>query len=400
MAPMLQHLGPVLFGVWITAVTLSAMASILDFGIGNAALTRLSEAFGRDDLIAVRRILGEAYVLLGAISGIFVALVVLGAIFAQGRAATTGAAEQVVVLAIVLSALFMSFPALLITKLMQASHTFVQSQVAQVVGPLVSLVACLSGIRAGIDPLGVVALYALPNTVILAIWSLGYFLARPQHRPTFTAWDLGQMRELIGLGGAFFVVLIFYVIGMNADNVILALRVSNEAVTEYGVPTKLGSILMLIVGTVFTPLWPLFGDALARDDRAWLASTTWRMSIGTAACVLAVGLGLTVFANPIMYAWMGRTFADQKLILLGWTAAATVISLTAPYNMVLNAAGMARTQILPWVAFVVFSVGAKALLLTAETAWWAPWITAGVYAVAITPWMIVMARRVIGKAEI
>lgn len=393
MAPLLKHLGPGLFGVWITAVAVSAMAAVLDFGIGNAALTRLSEAFGRDDPATVRRILGEAYALLGGISAVFATIVIIGSILAHSLMAESEVADEMVVIAIVLVALFASFPAQLITKLLQARHAFIQSQLAQIVGPLVALVACLAGISAGVDPVGVVALYALPNTFVLGLWSLGYFAAVPQHRPDFAGLDFNKMRHLIQLGGAFFIVLVFYVIGMNADNVVIALRVSGTVVAEYGVPTKLGSILIMIVGTVFLPLWPLYGDALARHDKAWLKATTRRMSFGGAAIVFAVGLALTLMADPIMLAWMGRPFVDQQLILLGWTMASTVIALTAPYNMVLNAAGLARPQILPWIAFVVISLGAKVLFLTAETVWWTPWITAAVYAVTITPRMIRIAHK-------
>ena len=394
MGPMLTHLGPSLFGMWLTALAVTAMASFLDFGIGNATLTRLADAFGRDDPAAVRRVLGEAYFLLGGISFVLLALVGLGVVLAPHVMPEAVASGQVALLAIVLVALFLSFPTLMIWRLLQAQHAFVQSQLAQIAGPLLALVACLVAIRAGAHPIAVVAFYALANTLVQLVWTVVYFLRNPSHRPQFVGLDRQSMRSMLALGGAFFVLSIFSLSGMNADNVIIAARAGAAVVAEYGVPAKLGSILMMIVGTVFMPLWPLFGDALARQDRAWLLTTTRRMSIGGAACVLAIGLGLTAFADPILSAWMGRGFADQKLILLGWTVATTVIAFTAPYNMVLNAAGLARPQILPWAAFVVVSIGAKAMLLTPETAWWAPWITAVIYAVAVSPWMIMMALKV------
>lgn len=399
MGPMLTHLGPDLFGMWLTALAVTAMASFLDFGIGNATLTRLAEAFGRDDPAAVRRILGEAYTLLGGISVGLLAVVAVGVVLAPLLMPEAVASGQVALLAVVLVALFLSFPTLMIWRLLQARHAFVQSQLAQMAGPLLALLACLGAIRAEAHPIMVVAFYALTNTVVQLLWTLVYFLRNPLHRPQFAQLDRRSMRSMLALGGAFFVLSIFSLSGMNSDNVILAARAGAAVVAEYGVPAKLGSILMMIVGTVFMPLWPLFGDALARRDKAWLLKTTRRMSIGGAVCVCAIGLMLTALADPIMSAWMGRAFADQKLILLGWTAATTVIAFTAPYNMVLNAAGLARPQILPWAAFVLISFAAKALLLTPETAWWAPWITAAVYVVTISPWMIAMGRKVCNRSD-
>lgn len=393
MGPMLEHLGPTLFGIWLTAVALSAMGAFLDFGIGNAAMTYLSGAFGRGDQPTVRRILGEAYALQLGLSGVF--LTVVGASYAlfSMTAAMGEKADQAAVFAVVLTGLFLSLPATLIWRFLQARQSFLRAQLAQMVGPLVALIACLWGIRFGLSPVLVIAFYALAAPAALAVWTLLHFAVNPDERPAFRGIDLQSLRRFMALGGAFFTLSIFTLIGMNADNVIIAARAGAEVVAEYGVPAKLGGILMLVVSAVFMPLWPMFGNALAQKDIAWLRVTTFRMSFGGAAAVLVIGLCMTALADPIMMAWMGRSFADQHLILLGWTIAASVIAVTAPYNMVLNAHGVARPQILPWVAFVLASIGAKAAVLGPETAWWAPWITAGVYAVTITPRMIVLARQ-------
>lgn len=397
MPAMLGHLGPVLFGTWLTAATLSTMAVFLDFGIGNATTTLLSDAFGREDAAAVRRILGEAYGALLAICSGLLLIVALG--HALLPLLTLGAVEssQVAVVSVVLAALFLSFPGGIIWRLQQARHHFVTAQLTQVTVPLVTLVVSLWAIRAGFSPLAVVTVYALANPVVLLLWTLGHFATHPDQCPDFSSLRWSSMRSLTGLGGAFFVLSIFTLIGMNADNVIIAVIAGAEVVAEYGVPAKLGGILMLIVGTVFMPLWPLFGGALARQDGAWLASTTRRMSLGGAAVVLAFGLGMTLFADPLMEAWMHRVFAGQQIILLGWTAAATVIAVTAPYNMVLNASGMVNQQILPWAVFVVITIWAKYLVLTAGTVWLVPWITAAAYVVIISPVMITSAQRKLQK---
>lgn len=397
MPAMLGHLGPALFGTWLTAATLSTMAVFLDFGIGNATTTRLSDAFGREDVAAVRRILGEAYAALLAISSGLLLIVTLGHLLVPRFVLGAVDRSQVAVVSIVLGALFLSFPGGIIWRIQQARHHFVTAQLTQVTAPLVTLGVSLWAIRAGISPLTVVTVYALTNPVVLMLWTLGYFATHADQRPDFRGLRWSSMRSLTGLGGAFFVLSIFTLIGMNADNVVIAAIAGAEVVAEYGVPAKLGGVLMLIVGTVFMPLWPLFGGALARQDHVWLASTTRRMSLGGAAVVLVVGLTISFFADPLMTTWMHRVFVNQQMILLGWTAAATVIAITAPYNMVLNASGVVHQQILPWVAFVVISVGVKYFYMSAETVWLAPWITFVVYAATVLPVMIVLAKSRLRK---
>ncbi len=391
MAPLLDLLGPSLFGVWLMAVSLYAMLSFLEFGILSSALTLMSKANGRDDPLALRRILGQAYALLGAISLILIALVASGAGLAL--ALTTIKADQIIVVAIVLSSLFLSFPGLLLIRFLEARQAFVQSQLALVAGKLVALVTCLIAIQMGTGPITSIALYSLSSPVILLLLALIYFLARPQLMPTFPALDRKNTRTLTDLGGAFSVAIVLSVIGMNADNVVFALRFGAESVVDYGVPAKLGAILVLVVGTIVAPLWSLYGDALARRNWRWLQTTTLRMSMAGAGAVLCLGLAMTIFADPIMKAWMGRSFADQQWVLIGWTLTAAVIAATAPCIMLLNAAGLVRPQILPLVAFVTISIGAKFLLPSAQTLWLGPMITAFTYAVFVTTPMIVLAKR-------
>lgn len=399
MPAMLGHLGPVLFGTWLTAATLSTMAVFLDFGIGNATTTRLSESFGREDAAAVRRILGEAYTALLAISSGLLLIVALGHVLVPLFGLGAVQSSQVAVVSVVLSALFLSFPGGIIWRLQQARHHFVTAQLTQVTAPLATLGVSLWAIHAGLSPLAVVTVYALTNPMVLMLWTLGHFATHPDQRPDFRGLRWSSMRGLTGLGGAFFVLSIFTLIGMNADNVVIAAIAGAEVVAEYGVPAKLGGILMLIVGTVFMPLWPLFGAALARQDAIWLSTTARRMSLVGAAVVLVIGLAMTVFADPLIHAWMHRSFANQQAVVLGWTAAATVIALTAPYNMVLNASGMAREQILPWIVFVILSISIKYFALTAETVWLSPWITAIAYVLTVLPIMMSTAKKTIMSAQ-
>ena len=392
MAPMLDYLGPNLFGIWLTATALSAMASFLDFGIGTATLTRLSAAFGKNDLAAVRTLLGESYTVLTVLSGVLIGLVFLFSVMYSKLQQNAGASDGTAIIATALIALFLSFPSQIIIKVLEARQAFFHSQLAQVAGQMCALSACMWGISAGFNEVTIVALYALPNAGILALWSFAYFIFVPNQRPAFNNLMLTQFKQLLSLGGGFFLVLVFYLISMNADNVILAAKGGSELVAEYGVPAKLGSIMIMIVGTIFMPLWPLYGNALVQKDHAWLRVTTQRMSLVAAAGVLAVGMLLTALLDPIMAIWIGRNFADQHLVLLGWTAAAAVIALTAPYNSVLNAAGRPLKQILPWAVFAGISIAAKMVILDKEMAWLAPWITAGVYAVTITPRMMRLAK--------
>lgn len=394
MEPMLTHLGAVLFGIWLTAISIAAMANFLDFGIGNAALTRLSEAFGRNDLATARSMLGQAYVLLTCLSGCLIFLTLITTLIAIYTIPETfETVEQAAVIAIVLCSLFLTFSSGLLVRLLQSRQSYVHAQLVQAAGPLSALVASLLGISLNLNPVSVIALYTIAAPATQAIWSIVFFAFKPELRPIFFGLDRSSICMLTSLGGAFFVVSILTAFGMNMDNLIIAARIGLEAVADFGVPAKLGALLMLIVFTVFMPLWSLFGDALANGDRQWLVSTALKMSAAGAVGVFLIGIGLVFFVDPIIQLWMGRTFPDQQLVLMGMVVLATLIAATSPFNMILNAAGMASQQILPWLTLVAISAIAKILLVTPKTIWWVPWITAVAYATCVTPRIIQLTIR-------
>ncbi|NCO15864.1 MAG: hypothetical protein GW902_01360 [Alphaproteobacteria bacterium] len=61
MPAMLEHLGPGLFGVWVTGTSIISLAAFMDFGIGNSLLTSLAIYHGRLEEQSARRCIGAAY---------------------------------------------------------------------------------------------------------------------------------------------------------------------------------------------------------------------------------------------------------------------------------------------------------------------------------------------------
>jgi len=386
MGPMLSYVGDILFGTWLTAVSIAAMATFLGFGINNALLTRLSEAFGTYDLQRARRLLGQGYVLSCSISfGLILLMFLVILIATNAFDWHSEAVSHFEIIGIVFTALLLSFPSQILDRLLQAQKKFVQAQILQATGSVVALILSVLGIAFDVGPIAVFAIYSLAPVCVQILWSGLYFSFNCRIRPMFKENQGESWSSMFRLGGEFFIVSILLTISMNIDNAIIAFKFGVDAVTEFGVPARLGSLLMMFVLMFFSPLWPIFGDALARKDKAWIITVANRLSIMVGLIVLALGFGIVVFADQIMSLWMNRNFDDQQYVLMGMTSLAFIVGITSPHNMLLNAAGKARQQILPWALFLRSSVAAKFFFLTPETVWWTPWITSVCYAVLISP---------------
>ena len=62
----LDYLGPVQYGVWLTISSVLTWFSFLDFGIGNGLRNKLSEAFAENATEKAKTFVSTAYVIFGA----------------------------------------------------------------------------------------------------------------------------------------------------------------------------------------------------------------------------------------------------------------------------------------------------------------------------------------------
>ena len=202
-----------------------------------------------------------------------------------------------------------------------------------------------------------------------------------------------ETRGLLGLGSKFLVLSILTNIGMNSDILVISVALGQEAAANSAIPIKIGSVLLALIGFAFMPLWSMHADSLAKGDHESVRKVSFLAGFVGSLVVLIAGLFLVYFVDDIVRIWMGANFPNQRDILLAMTVLACIVAATAPYNMILNAQGLAAVQIIPWMAFVVISLLAKFVFLSPGNAWFASAFSAAAYVVFVMPFMMHYAKR-------
>lgn len=401
MPVMLRHLGHADFGIWMTAMSITSMSLFLDFGIGNGLLTKLSSAYGSSDIDEMRRLISSGYAALSSIAlllfAVFGALMIacFYGLLSSGFMGDSSSSSSIVISCVVI--FLAGIPASVIQKVFYSCQLVWLGNVWQIAASVVSVLMCLAAIKLGWGAWQVVTAYTLPPVVFMVIAAVWFFMRRPELTPSFSKVSIVEVRVLTKLGSRFLVLAVITSIALNVDNIIIAKKLGASAVTDYAVPAKLASILGLMVTTLFMPLWPANGEAFARKDYDWIRKSTRKMSVFGGAAVAVAGLGLILLGDQIMLAWMGTLFDGQEKVLLFLAATFTLMAITSPFNMLINSTGRLREQIYAWLAFLIFTLAAKILLLEEGSVWLMALITAVGYMLLILPAMYSASSRVLSK---
>jgi O-antigen/teichoic acid export membrane protein len=177
--------------------------------------------------------------------------------------------------------------------------------------------------------------------VIAATFINGWILfsGTPWLLPLPSSYRAAAAGKILRLGLMFFVLQCATVLGFTSDNIVIAQVLGAASVAIYTVPQKLFGFSSQLITIGMLPMWPAYGEALARRDFAWVKRTFWNslrmtLSVAVPLCAflaasgswiigIAVGKSLHV---PIALLW---TLAVWGVILAAWV----------PMGILLNGAG-------------------------------------------------------------
>jgi len=105
-----------------------------------------------------------------------------------------------------------------------------------------------------------------------------------------------------------------------------------------------------------SPLWPAYGEALARGDVRWAGRMLQRSTLLSGIFGVLSALGLLVFAKPILEVWVGGVIAPTWMLLTGFACWLILRSILSPLIMFMNGVGAMEFQTVLSVIAMVFNV--------------------------------------------
>lgn len=345
-----KYLGAERYGLWMTISSVIAMLSFADLGLGNGLVNAIAEAHGRDDRAAASRYVSSSFfMLLGAAALILAAFALVYRFTAWPQvfnvtsdAATREAGPALAAFVVCFAA---SIPLGVVQRVQLGYQEGFASSIWQSVGSLGGLVGVVLAVyhHAGL-PCLVLAMSGAPVLATAVNCMVQFLWRRPWLCPRWNQIDLGAGRKIASPGMLFLILQLLAMIGSASDNLIIAQMFGASAVAGYAVVQKLFSVALLSQFFV-APLWPAFGEALARGDYSWAARTLRRSILISVALGGCAALPLLIFGRQIVAFWAGRQLTPSGALLAGFAAHAILGGYGGAMSAFLNSGSLLGRQV-------------------------------------------------------
>lgn len=395
------YLGPTRFGVWATFASLAAMLSFLDLGVGNALVSRVSQASASNDFPALRRVVAGGIgwlTLIGAL--VAVALAGIASLIPWGallRLTDGAAAEEARTTALAFSGLFgvhmLGSGALKVLVGQQRSHE------ANVISGVGTLLACATVTWAAYEHAGVTQLLIAGFGVQAAAGLLALPLL--WFRGVFKGEDLfdcmrSERAWLFRTGALFLFLQIGTMVGWGSDPILLASFVGPAEVAVFVVAQRLFQFAAQPFAIINAPLWPAYTDALARADHLFIRRTVTRSLLLSGLGAALIAAMLCALAPWVIPYWT-RGSIEVPMQLIALMAVWTVFEVCGTaFGTYLNGTGIVREQVVVVVAFCALALPLKLYAATHAGAPGLVFAAIIAYGLAVVlPYATIFRRRVL-----
>jgi O-antigen/teichoic acid export membrane protein len=375
----LNYLGTERYGMWMTISSLIAVLSFADLGMGNGLLNSVAYAHGKDDVVAIRRFVSSAVLVLSLVALCFFMAFALGYHWLSWPAlfnvrSELARSEAGPTLAIFIALFALNIPLGIVGRVQTGLQQSFNVSLWQCVGSVMALLNILIVIhlKAGL-PWLVVAVLGSPTVAAMCNTVHFFGRARPDLCPRRDAISREAIRHIMRTGFLFLILQIVAAVAYASDNLVIAQFLGASAVTEYAIPERLFSLIAMALAIMLAPLWPAYGEALSRGDVGWVRNAFGR-SLARALGVAAVlSILLVVFAPRIIALWVGHAVNPPLLLLAGLGLWKVIEAGGNAMAMLLNGANVVRLQLVVAVLTGLSALTLKILLVgqigVAGTVW-------------------------------
>ena len=347
----LHYLGSEQYGLWMAISSFMVLMNFADLGLGIGLLNAISKANGMENIRLAQIAVSSTFYMLLAISLVLLSCFLIiypHIIWSEVLNARSAIAirESGPTMFVLVMVFLINMPLGVVQRIQDGYQDGFKFQVWQIVGTIISLIGLLFCIYLKLGLPWLVLFFS--SGQLIATFLNGYVLFYKQRislRPRFKYFDFSTSKKLLNSGVIYFILILFTLIGNSSDNIVLAHTMGAASVAGYEIVKKI-FLFSMFTQFIIQPLWPAFGEAIAKKDYNW-ASRTLKKAMKLSILIGAImSLPLLLFGKQIINLWVGPDLVPSWSLLLGFYFYILISNYGGVMSTFLNSGEMVKKQLI------------------------------------------------------
>jgi O-antigen/teichoic acid export membrane protein len=279
----IQYVDPVRYGIWLTLASIISWFTFFDFGMGNGMRNKLATAIAYKDYNLAKKYISTTYAIFALIGlTVFILFSFINpSINWNNFLNIPSTVDENInfILLVVLGTFCVQFILQLLNTVLTSMQEPAKAEFITLLGQiglLITLIILKYTVKGSLSIL-IIALNVAPMFIIFLASLLLYNTRLKIIAPSLKNIDFSCAKDILNVGGAFFLIQVGTLILFQTDNIIITKIVGPEAVTKFNVTYKLYSVLIMAFSIIVAPYWSAFTDAWAKKDYVWINGSVKRL---------------------------------------------------------------------------------------------------------------------------
>lgn len=337
------------YGIWMTLNSMVVWISFFDIGLSNGLKNKLTESLAHKDYELCKKYISTTYAILTLI---FIPLLIIllliapyihwSSLFNLNSHNSEGLLTSI---SIVLSYFCLNFILSIINTVLLADQRPADASFRIFLQSLLSLlIVYILTITTKGSLINLCLAMCIAPLAIVLFFNFSLFRGRYRHIcPGFNYVDFSISKDLLKLGGQFFIIQIAGLIQYQMINFLILRYYGPNDVTAYNISNRYFSVLNMGWSILVAPLWVAVTDAVTKKDFGWIRNIEKKYTIfWLLSLILAT---IMLFASSFVYdIWVGDK-VSIPFILSTWILIYNIqLMFSYIYVSILNGSGILKVQ--------------------------------------------------------
>lgn len=350
------------YGIWLTLSSLIYWIAMFDFGMTHGFKNRFAEAAGNNNHILCKKYVSTSYVLLGIIFlTLLVVMVILNNYISWSSFLKLDSNLEpilkksflIIIICFCLKNIFK-----VTTTLFSADQ---RPAYAAIIGTVESILVLLLIVILTHTTTGNLIYLAsvssgVPLVLLIVVTLIVYSSKRyNQYSPSFRSVDFSLTRDILILGGKFFIIQLCMLFIFQTINIIISRNLGPEHVTIYNVTHKYYSVINSAFIIILTPFWTATTDAYVKGDLNWIKRSMKYLRLIFCGLIGAQVILCTI--SPwLMKIWLNNSVAIPWPVSILMAFNLITLTYSQLYMYIINGIGKISLQLIIYIISAALSI--------------------------------------------